>query len=202
MKRNIAVVISVIVVLGALLGSSYQLNRPDSSSKGLALSPISLVPSDLKLKIPTLENISVSGQAWSVFQEYLAAAKVHDLNRLRKVSHQISATCNNPAMTVECNALMDGVYFLAKDWRQSDFMKVLFDDRQIVLATEFVKKGDQEPAQIAIFFTRDNTGSPKVLSIQLCAESSTGERCFEEDDLKRDADGNGWWDSVEALFYK
>src|SRR3989344_5505568 len=194
MKNSIAVAIALLVVLGALFGNSLNL-KDGLGQRELTLRPLSLGP--VKLQVPNLEIASVADGSWQTFQRYLQFAKNHDLTGLTSASYQISETCGNPNMKVECEALMDSVYNLMKESKQSDFSRVLSDDRQIILVTDHPRKDGQ--VQAAIFFVREN-GTPKVLSIQFCFETAEGEECFEDGDLKLDGDQDGWWDSIEEKF--
>ncbi|MFZ2484701.1 MAG: hypothetical protein WAX80_01300 [Minisyncoccia bacterium] len=133
---------------------------------------------------------------WTVFQNYLEFAKNHNLAGIKSLSHQISPTCTDPAREVECFALMDNVYTLGSYFPQSDFKHVLEDERQVVMYTD-------GPAVAILYFTKDSGGTPKVLGMRFCFEDETSRgTCVETDPSKLDLDQNGWWDSVESMFYK
>ena len=136
-------------------------------------------------------------EAWQVFENYLEFARTHNLDGIKSLSHQISATCLDETRTEECFALMDNLYNIASTLRQSDFRYIEEDSRQIIMSTD-------GPVVAILFFTKDLTGTPKVLGLRFCIESGEvgTEPCVEIDPAKRDLDENGWWDKVESLFYQ
>ena len=133
--------------------------------------------------------------AWTTFENYLEFARAHNLAGVKSLSYQISTTCSDATKIEECFALMDSVYEIAKDFKQSDFRHVEEDGRQIVTYTD-------GPLVAILFFTKDLGGIPKVLSLRFCLENGTSqEKCIEAGSMRHDEDGDGWWDSVESLFY-
>ncbi len=202
MDKKIAVALALVVVFGVFFGNTlFNTEREVGESTYNKFKDFVLPLPKANWNLPVLGNAGVEAETWIVFEEYRGAAKAHDLEKIKMLSHQISPTCSDSARREECNTLMDGVYGLTKDWKQSEFTKALSDDRQTILATEFEKKGDVEPVQSAIFFTHEGE-MIKVLGIQFCFESSEGDRCFNPEKLKTDSNNNGWWDDVEAVFYK
>lgn len=192
-KQNI-VVLAVFVVLTTFFISNntfdtQKFSSPESNTNiatGLFHLPA--------LKVPTIDNATVSEEAWTVFQKYLGYAKAHDLAGLVSLSHQLSQICDDPERRNECFALMDNVYEVASPFQQEEFKHVQFDGRQIIMSTD-------GPVVAILYFTRDGSGSPKMLGIGFCLEDGTSEDpCVETDPNKRDTDKNGWWDAVEALF--
>jgi len=134
-------------------------------------------------------------EAWTTFEQYLEFAKTHDMAGIRSLSHQISETCRDISREAECFVLMDSVYNIAGGFKLSDFKHIQADERQIIMYTD-------GPTVVILFFTRDQSGTPKVLGMRLCLEDKTSlGSCVENDPDKRDLDHNGWWDSVETLFY-
>ena len=132
--------------------------------------------------------------AWTTFQNYLEFARTHDLPGLRNLSHQISATCNDPAKENDCFALMDSVYSFAGNLKLGEFKHIQSDERQIIMYTD-------GPMVAMLYFTR-NKNDIKVLGMKFCFEDETTiGTCVKTDAIKRDLNGNGWWDSVESLFY-
>ena len=90
---------------------------------------------------------------------------------------------------------MDNVYNIASYIEASNFNHMIADKKQIMLYTD-------GPAVAMLYFTLD-TGVPKVLTLRFCMEApEIPQPCIDETKVKVDANGNGWWDSVEALFYK
>lgn len=139
---------------------------------------------------------AIEHEAWRVFENYLKFARLHNLAGVKSLSHQISATCNDPLRIEECFALMDNVYGILSPFQQSDFRHIEEDNRQIVMYTD-------GPVVAILFFTKDLDGALKVLGLRFCleVEDEGAEPCVEADQIRGDQDGNGWWDSVESLFY-
>ena len=147
----------------------------------------------------TKQNVaadSIETRAWNVFKNYVNFAKAHDLEDLRTIAYQISPTCNDPAKVAECNSLMDNVYNIAGQMTQDILTHSLYDDHQIVLYTD-------GPLVTIVYFTRDDQDNIKVLGMRFCLENKkTASTCVDPAKFRLDADGNGWWDNVESLFYK
>lgn len=134
-------------------------------------------------------------EAWTTFQNYLEFARAHNLSGIRSLSHQISATCNDQSREEECFALMDSVYAFASAFKLSDFKHIQSDDRQVIMFTD-------GPTVAILYFTKNESGSLKVLGMRFCLEDETAqEKCVETDSIRHDENNNGWWDSVESLFY-
>lgn len=134
-------------------------------------------------------------EAWTTFQNYLEFARAHNLSGIRSLSHQISATCSNQSRKEECFALMDNVYAIASTFKLSDFKHIQSDERQAIMFTD-------GPTVAILYFTKNERGSLKVLGMRFCLEDETAqEKCVETDSIKHDENNNGWWDSVESLFY-
>lgn len=203
--KNIAVTVALAVVLLAIGGSLYK----PSGSAGLSRDATTLLPSFSfpTLNVPTLENTPVGTMAWNTWKQYLEAAKDHDLNKIKSLSHQLSPACQDTAREAECFGLMDSVYAFGSAFKAEDFTKIFSDDRQIIMMTKYAETGEEggQPVQTVLFFTRTPDGTPKVLSLRFCFQdqaTAEGGDCVETDPDKRDLDNNGWWDSVEALFNK
>ena len=141
------------------------------------------------------EDVSKS-PTWTIFQNYIEFARTHNLAGIRSLSYQISEICNDPTREAECFALMDSVYNIAITFKESDFKYIMADRRQIIMYTD-------GPAVVSLFFVIDETLATKVLGMKVCLEDeATVGTCVETDPAKRDIDLDGWWDSVESLFYK
>lgn len=195
MKReSIAVGVALVVIFGFLLLSS-----PEKLGLASLHSPFSFSIEP----VASLANSFTTISAWSVFQDYLAAAHQHDLVTIKRLSYQLSETCTNPQTLEACNALMDGVYSIASSFRQSDFTQVAFDDRQIVMATDYLGASESvEGQKTALFFIKGEQGEPRILSIKFCfGKEDSIEPCVNFDPNTRDQDGNGWWDEVESYFH-
>ncbi|MDP2641903.1 MAG: hypothetical protein Q8P21_01265 [bacterium] len=196
MNKYIAVV-AAIVVVGIFSANSYK--APDGfsfSSRNTSVPPLPFsIPSFPSLKIPMPGPEAEKEAAWSVWQNYLEFARQHDLAGIRNVSHQISATCNDPIRETECFALMDSVYAIGSTLSADALKYVYYDNRQIVMATD-------GPVVGTLFFTKTNNSYIKVLGLRLCFEDETSvEKCVKPESIKQDEDSNGWWNSVESLFY-
>jgi len=135
-------------------------------------------------------------EAWTTFENYLEFARTHNLSGIRSLSHQISSACNDSLREEECFALMDNVYTVASRLELSEFKHIQMDKRQIIMFTD-------GPVVAILYFTRDVNGTPKMLGLRFCLEDETKkENCVETEPGRRDLDSNGWWDSVESLFYQ
>jgi hypothetical protein len=209
MKKYIAVAVALVVVLGAFLArDKFASVFPAFASLPHATTTPSTLPS-FTVPVLTFGNIGaapVGIEAWDTFQRYLAAAKAHDLAKLAALSYQLSPECKvaqaDPSKMAPCTELMDSVAFFTESFKQSDFTRVAYDDKQIVIATDYLKIPDSDqPIKTVIYFIRDP--SPKLLGIRFCIgkEGETDE-CVRTAPEKRDQNQNGWWDDVEALFKK
>ena len=130
---------------------------------------------------------ALTKQTWTVFQEYLVAAKSHNLRHLSSLSYQLSEVCKDKAKEDECYGRMDGIYNLTKDWSMEDFPHILADQRQIVLY------GDR----VAIYFIKNAFSMTKVLGIRLGDMAS-----YDIEAYRQDTDSDGWWDTTETFFYE
>ena len=194
MKRYIKIVGIVLVITAILLlSSNYAVkNEKLDTNRKLSSYKLSLSPS---LKITSGGNVLLAQEAWVIFQSYLESARLHDLPSLKKLSYQLSDTCKDESRKEECFALMDNVYNIASPFEASEFKNIQADGRQITLYTD-------GPVVAILFFVRDTDGTPKVLGLRFCSEEGAQNSCVETDPIKRDLDGNGWWDSTESLFYQ
>lgn len=197
MKDTYLIVIIALFATGYLFFSSNKIfNNLEATSNpqfGLSFSLPSLFIPPPKLPQPSEEDMAK--EAWAVFQNYLQFAKEHNLDGIKALSYQISDTCNNPESENACFALMDNLYTVANPLQFNEFKNIQFDDRQVIMSTEgeFIA---------IIYFVRDEVGTPKILGLNFCIDNKEAiEQCVETDPTKRDKDNNGWWDSVESLFY-
>lgn len=197
MKKHIATAVAIIVVVSALFvglesRGSTPLAKRLSEPLSLSLPTPSFDMLQFGLPIPMAEKPEVIKEAWQVFQNYMSAARDHDLPTMRTLSHQTGATCNDRAKEAECFELMDSVYHFGQNMTLDQFNEYFYDEKQIVMIT------DSEPLKVLLTFTRTPEGTPKVLGISWCVKEKPEDICLE----KVDSDGDGWWDFVEALFYK
>ncbi|MDO8565494.1 MAG: hypothetical protein Q7R67_02655 [bacterium] len=199
MKNAIAVSLAVVVTLWAFWTELF----PNT------VFPLSSLSSSLNvqaLDVSAPENSSVRNIAWDTWEKYLEAAKNHDLATVKSLSHQMSATCQDPAQEAECFYLMNSVYSFGSTFKRNDFTRIFADERQIVMMTDYEMSPEvgTQSIQVVLFFTKTPDGTPKVLGMRFCFKGpdNANSNCIETDPAKRDLDKNGWWDAVEALFYK
>ena len=193
MKKYIAVIAGLTVVIWAF-GANLDISAtkgPLSPSLSLLLPSFS-IPS---LKVPNLGNAPAGAAAWNVWEEYLEAARDHDLARVKALSHKISPTCADPALEAECFTLMDSVYFFASGLTAAEFRHVEADARQIIMYTD-------GPEVKLFYFTRDQNGSPLVLGLRFCDDTNApeGGTCADLNVDTGDDDTDGWWNSIESFF--
>ena len=207
MSKYIAIAAALVVI-----GSAFFINisspKPSGNAGEAGLMLPSLSFSLSKLRMPNLspKPLSPEGErAWTVFEQYRTFAQEKNLEGVKSLSHQVSETCANQATRAECEVLMYNVVVFTQDFHKEDFNNVFFDERQIVMFTDPTETAEGGSlAQVILFFTRTNTGEPKVLGIRFCFRMKTDEdtQCFSGDPATRDLNKNGWWDAVESLFYK
>jgi len=199
-KRNIAVIVALVVVLVVVLmtvsGGKLSSSKQDGLFSGLGVSG--------GATIPNLTDSFNTTAAWGVFQEYLKFAKAHDIEGLKSLTYQLSDTCANPDKRAECLVLVDSVYSIASDFKLEDFKNVFYDDKQIILTTDYMRLyDDADDTKVVLYFVRSTEGEPKVLGIRFCyGKESAQNECVITDPARRDADKDGWWDDIEALFKK
>lgn len=205
MKNSIAVSLALVVVLWAFWSNLFPnldaLKRPSVFLEQFAALSLSPQLPDIKLVAPN----PVASEAWETFEMYLGFAQAHNLKGLKSLSHQLSDACKDAGRVAECNSLMDNVYAIGRSLNQDDFRNAYYDDRQIVLITDYHDTTIQGTlARIALFFTRTETLEPRVLGMKVCLgdETLSNEKCVNTDPATRDTNNNGWWDDVEAKFYK
>ncbi len=198
MKRNIAVMVALVVVLGAFFVYGNKFTGPSSTGEN------SLFPTLSNAKLPSFENVFTTTAAWGVFQDYLKAAHRHDLITVKSLSYQLSETCSNPEKKDDCNVLMDSVYLIASGFKQSDFTNVAYDDKQIIMSTDYMDVGENAPkTKVVLLFVKSAQNNPLVLGIRFCyGDEGEGNLCVMTDPDKRDSDKDGWWDDIEVLFHK
>lgn len=195
------VIVLVILIVGGFLYFSTDTFKKDSGyntdvgklTNTPSFSLPNLTPPNLEI-LPN-KDTAVINQAWATWEKYIEFAKAHNLAGIRSLSHQISKTCNDPSKEKECFELMDSVVNFSTLLKREMFNHTQTDDKQIMMWSE-------GPGVVILFFTKDQSGAPKVLGLRFCQEDEKSEtRCVETDPDKRDLDGNGWWDSTESLFY-
>ena len=194
-KKQITVLVALLAtgIIFFISTQNFEIKRP-TANNGSSIPSLSSFPT-LSLKIPRLDDIAVATEAWIIFQNYLEFARTHNFAVFTSLSHQISPACFDPSREKECFALMDSVYSFSSYLEKSNFKYIQADERQIIMYTD-------APTVAILYFTKDDTGTIKVLGLRFCFEDeSTLGTCVKTDSIKGDEDGDGWWDSVESLFY-
>lgn len=204
-KKQIVILVIIIAIdTGLYIAGSNLLSlaTPKEESNQTSTDPntTSTIPSFTppilpSLGIPPISDATLAREAWSIFEQYLTYAKAHDLAGVKRLSHQLSLTCADPTKSAECFTLMDSVYNIGSTFEAGLFKNVASDSRQIIIFTD-------GPEVAFIYFTRDGKKNLKLLGIRLCMDvESSLETCVEGNVDKKDDDNDGWWNSVESLFY-
>jgi len=211
MKKPLITII-VLVALGYVLFLNIDnLNIKGNYSTSTPSGSVSLPDFSNSLNIPklNLKDSIVGGGAWQAFDEYRKAAHNHNLEEIKRLSYQLSETCKNKETESDCFAIMDGLYEATKDFKITDFTNTIFDDKQIISYTDYHKEAREEGStedrfgRTLIYFIKSSTGSPLILSIRFCSTNDlkVPDDCVEPDPAKRDLDNDGWWDSLQNIFY-
>jgi hypothetical protein len=146
-------------------------------------------------------------ESWRTFMAYRKAAEEHNIPALSALSYQLSGDCKaaltDATKSAPCYQLMDSLVFFTENFKEKDFSQVAYDDKQVVLATDYLQAATtSDPVKTVIYFVR-GTSSQKVLGIRFCmGEEAPGNECVRTSPDTRDSDKDGWWDDVEALFKK
>lgn len=160
-KKQNTVFISLIAI-GVVVFAGYQgfgwKNYIDGFMKNLETVPIA----------QDSESESLKKEAWQTLEEYMAYAKAHDFEGVKRLAYQLSETCTNESTREECFALMDSVYAFFSFFKQEDFKNVLTDGRKILLFTDNI-----DDARIAYRFSRDENGEIKVAGMKICSGNGT-----------------------------
>lgn len=213
MKNSIAIAAALGVVafffgqdlFPAFAGEPERTPKRDSASLISMSSGLFTPPSLGGASFPTLGSGAIRDRAWSVFEQYREFAKNNNLEGVKSLSHQVSDTCLDPERREECNTLMQSVYLFTENWQKEEFPNVAYDDRQIVLSTDWgqVEEGGDK-VKVVILLTRTPSGEPRMLGIKFCAgeENPSVEKCVDTDPATRDQDGDAWWDDIEERFYR
>jgi hypothetical protein len=199
MKRNIAIIAGLIVVLGVLFATASPATDSATGEKKSLFSGLSF---GFGSRVPDLNDSFTVTSAWGVFQDYLKFAQNNDIDGVKSLSYQVSETCSNPKKVEDCKILMNSVYLIAEGFKLEDFKNVSYDDRQIIMSTDYMKIAeDTDDTKVVLYFVRSDRGEPKVLGIRFCyGAESEDQKCVITDPETRDADKDGWWDDIEVLF--
>ncbi len=119
------------------------------------------------------DSEKVRAEAWQVVEEYLGYAKAHDLEGVRRLSHQLSTVCLDESRREECNGLMDSIYNIINLYRPEDFKHAISDGKRVTLYTDYM--GD---VRAGMFFIRGEGGSLKMAGMKFCyGNVSTPDEC-------------------------
>jgi hypothetical protein len=113
-----------------------------------------------------IDGSPVAEKAWATFLSYRQAVKNHDLSALMQVVYTVSDACKDPKQFTECKTRMDKAAEETKDFTRSEFKNVWYDNKQIILSTDWhVEQTDVALAEArkVIYFVIDSIGTPKVL---------------------------------------
>lgn len=215
MQKIIAIVLAVLIVIVALLPQTRHWAAEHLANISPASSHATTTDPGAGLGLPALQPVlldnlfatPVGVEAWNTFANYRTAAEKHDTKALAALSYQLSPECTaalaDSTKAEPCYQLMDSLTYFTQDFRQKDFTQVAYDEKQIVIATDYLKSSSTtDPVKTVIYFVRA-TSSPKVLGIRFCVgKDAEGDVCVQTSPNTRDANKNGWWDDVEALFRK
>ncbi|HEY4511456.1 MAG TPA: hypothetical protein VJH55_01310 [Candidatus Paceibacterota bacterium] len=159
-------------------------------------------------KVKTAAELEAE-MAWRVFDTFLKAVKDHDIETVKRVSHQVSEQCTDPTREKECFMLMDNVHILGSAIKKEDFTIVWSDAKQLILSTPFKRYADDKVAgygQGVMYFTKVG-GEHKILSYNpgraaaLALEGTSGDDATLEKKLQemiKDSDKDGLSDQFET----
>ncbi len=194
-KKRLAIGISLLVVLGFLGGDLTRQFAPNLPGQILAL---------VEMKQGVSDTPAV--QAWQIFTQYRQYAKDHNLAGLKSLTHKLSPICQaaldgDTTKVKECEGLMDSVYFFTQDFEFHDFSQASYDDKQLILATDYRKlTDDTDPIKVVIYFVR-NGPAMQMLGLRFCfGTEGSGSACVVTRADQRDKNNNGWWDDIEYFF--
>lgn len=193
MNKQFIAVITVLAIGGVVLFTN--IHRPViNKSIKIELPTITHSISFPSLNVMPIGDSLVVAQAWTTLKYYLEFAHTHNLAGIKSLSYQTSSTCNDTAKESECFALMDNVYELVSVLKLEEFKYVQIDERQIVMYTD-------GPIITILYFIRDKDDIPKILGLRFCYEYENMPDSCAKNITKNDANSDGWWDSIESLFY-
>jgi len=225
-KQLILVALAAIVVIGLVVLFYHKQPQTTAQNNATTTPTTTTISTSTTAAAATAPSTSqaLENEAWSVFQNYLTAAKNHDLATLTNLSYQLSATCKDPSQQAACFQKMDAAYTAAKDYQEKDFTHILSDNKQIILYTDWGQVYNSDvtiDSRILIYFTRTSAGTPQLLSFnpsqaiytnhvdtngktltqaQIDSLVASAEQT-DNSALQKDSDNNGWWDSIQQLFY-
>ena len=171
MKKNILVVIGVIVVLFVLSTfiKGYSPTRGDIINNDKETEkPKSPVISDLPEQKLPLGN-SLKDDIWTLFQKYLTYNKNRNLEGVKSVVYKISPICADEKTQLDCMARMSLAYQYGSVLKEDNFKNFWADDKQAILASDFWEEEGKDTKDLGryrsiIFFIKNEKGEWKLLS--------------------------------------
>lgn len=149
--------------------------------------------------------ISLKASAWQVFQDYIAAAKAHDLAKVKALSYQTSKDC--VTLTSACKDRLDNAYNFGVAFKLPQFTHIIYDDKQLILYGNYAEDltgGSPSRVREVLYFVRDGDNikflslnpfqGSVVLRDEGMATSTIEARLM---DLTIDTDGDTIPDSLE-----
>jgi hypothetical protein len=128
-----------------------------------------------------LNHEELRQQAWQVFERYIEAARIQDLETLSLYSHELSTVCQealsgvNEEATVECQNLMASVVTVAENFEFEKFVYVFRRDADVSIYTDYE---DQLRTIISFKFNKKDL---RVSGIRFCLEGSDpAPECFDD----------------------
>ncbi len=208
MSKKFVLLAVFLIVLGGVGFVLYQvlyMQKPVSLSsilKGLES------PAPEKSVSPT-PQIKAEMTLWEIFQEFLAANKVHDLEKLKKVSYKAEmedafAYCKGSERPIgssdeECiSMLWEMAGSMAASWedaKEADFVNVKKNEQQAIMDTDPIKNGDQGYNIKSLYFIRDPEGNMVVLYV---SNKNLYYKESEIAEIVKDSDGDGIFDKDES----
>jgi hypothetical protein len=164
MQKKIILAISLLLLLSLGL-FAYKRYTP-KAPQGVDTSLYSQAPGAATISSSGIDGDPRASAAWAVLQAYITASKNHDVNTLKNLTYRLSAACQDPKQVDTCNSRMDKVVEITKDFNKNDFKNISYDNRQLVLSTDWhVEETDIAlgEARKAVYFIIDKNGNPKVL---------------------------------------
>ena len=137
-------------------------------------------------------TFSEKDRAWLVLEQYLRAAKKHEVETIKQLSYQIGDSCakygQTASSTEDCDRRMDTVAFFGSTLKKSDFKNMWSDSKQIILTTELERMDNATLASLSkaiIYFVVDKNGTIKLLKFN----DSVGISIMKENRSMEEIDG-------------
>jgi hypothetical protein len=165
MNKKILAIASVLILMIAGL-YAYKSRTASPAASTAPLSTYTQAPGMPRASASGIDAVPEAQAAWAALGSYMNALKIHDIQALEQVTYKLSSACADPKQVATCNARMDHALEIANSFKKEDFKNIWFDDRQMILSTDWhTEESDIAigEAREAIYFVRDVNGDPKVL---------------------------------------